>query len=193
MPGQKKKWRNLRDPPAQTIQGIILYHDDPVLDARIRQVRMLREDYGYDVGEIAAAIEVGQGQVYAYLQQIQEARTLYIAAFPEEFEGGTEGLKQAIAERRAFDELLRRELSALQNAKNPSDRVGMLKVIMRNMRELEELRGLLIQKVEHAGEVAVKDSLAAALETVPDHVREEYIHALESVIAAAPDPGPYSG
>lgn len=190
MPGQKKKWRNLRAPPEQTIRGVILYHDDPVLDARIRQVRMLRDDYGYDVAEIAAALEVGQAQVYAYLQQIQLANQDYIAAFPDEFEGGAEGLKQAIAERRAFDELLRRELSALRDARNPSDRVGMLKVIMRNMRELEELRGLLIQKVEHAGEVAVKDSLAAALETVPDHVREEYIHALESVIAAVPDPGP---
>jgi hypothetical protein len=179
--------RSLRKPPPQTIRGVIIYHDDPVLDQRIRRVRMLREEYGYDIAEICQGVEVGRAQVFAYLRQIQEARLMYIAAFPDEFTAGADALVEAISQRRALDEVLRKQLGALEAADNtsPSNKIGILKLVMRNMRELEELRGLLVSRVEHGGEIAVKDSVKAILDQVPEQVRDDYLDALQAVLHAA--------
>lgn len=179
------KRRNLKEPPPQTIRGVIIYHEDPAIDDRIRQVAQLREEYGFDIASIAAAIEIGRSQCCAYLRQIQEARALYMAAFPDEFEAGPATLQRRIQERYRLDTTLRNQLAALDKDVNPSNRIGILKLVMRNMREFEELLGLHISRIEHAGEIAVKDSIKAVLDQVPEPIREEYLDALNAVLAAA--------
>lgn len=176
--------RNLKPPPAQTIRGVIIYHEDPRIDDRIRQVAQLREEYGFDIASIAQAIEIGRSQCCAYLRQIQEARALYMAAFPDEFEAGPAALQRRIEERHRLDRMLRNELGALDQD-HASNRVGVFKLLMRNLREFEELLGLHISRIEHGGEIAVKDSIKAVLDQVPEPIREGYLDALAAVIAAA--------
>lgn len=175
---------HLNPPPEQTVHGVILYHTDPQIDNRIRQVRTLREA-GYDVDVIAQTIERSQWSTYAYLRQIRLARLAYIKAFPEDFDSGVEALRGTLLERKDLDAMLRRELTKLQDDRNPSNRVGVYKLIMRNMRETEELAGLLIQRFEHGGEVTVKEELKHLLDQAPTPVREAYLDALSAVIAAA--------
>lgn len=184
--------RNLRPPPPQTVRGVIIYHEDSQIDDRIRQVRMLREEYCYDIGEICQGVEIGRSQVFAYLKQINEARLMYIKAFPDEFSAGLDALIEALRRRQVLDEMLRKEFGNLEVAQNanPSNKIGILKLIMRNMRELEELRGLLFTRVEHGGEVAVKDSIKAILDQVPEQVRNGYLDALQAVLHAAGSPLP---
>lgn len=174
----------LKPPPPQTLHGVILYHPDPDMDDRIRQVRTLRER-GYDVDTICQVADRGRASVFTYLRQIKLARDAYIQAFPEDFDGEVAALQQAILRRSELDALLRRELTKLQDDANPSNRVGMFKLVMRNMRESEELSGLLVQRIEHGGEVAVKDQIKGLLDGSPAPVREAYLDALSAVIAAA--------
>lgn len=174
----------LKPPPPQTVPGVILYHSRPRLDEIIRTVCIYRES-GFDVDTISKAIEKSQSSVFNYLRQIRLARSEYIATYPEEFGTGLENLPVAIAERKALDDMLRRELNRLKDDSNPSNRVGMLKLVMRNMRETEELRGLLVERIEHAGEITVKDNIKGLLDEVPSPVREGYLDALSAVIAAA--------
>lgn len=178
--------RELKPPPPQTVRGVLIYHEDPQIDNRIRNVRMLREEYGYDISEICQAVEKGRAQVFVYLRQVETARLMYIEAFPDEFAGGTEAFVDAISQRREFDDLLRKELGSLESADNanPSNKVGILKLIMRNMRELEEMQGLLISRIEHGGEIAVKDSIKTLLDRAPEKVRDDYLNALEAVLHA---------
>ena len=180
----KRKHSHLNPPPPQTVPGVIIYHSDPDVDGRIREVRILREA-GTDVDTIAQAVGRSKGHVLHYLRQIRLARVAYIAAFPEDFDSGVESLQQALLERKDFDDMLRRELVKLQSDPNPSNRVGVYKLIMRNMRESEELAGLLIQRIEHGGEVAVKEEIKGLLDQVPAPVREAYLDAISAVIAAA--------
>lgn len=178
--------RSLKPPPPQTSRGVIIYHEDPGIDTRIREVAQLREEYGYDISTIARSIEIGRSQCCAYLRQIQLARQLYMAAFPEDFEAGLIALQRRIEERYRLDTMLRNELGEMRvQPANRSNRVGVFKLLMRNMRELEELLGLLVSKVEHAGEIGVRDSMAMVLDQVPSHIREEYLDALNAVLAAA--------
>ena len=44
----------LKLPPAQTIRGVIIYHEDAALDDRTRQIKLLR-DRGFDIDTIAKA------------------------------------------------------------------------------------------------------------------------------------------
>lgn len=180
---------HLNPPPPQTVHGVIIYHPDPVIDNRIRQVWALREA-GYDVDVISEIVERSVWHTYAYLRQIRIARLAYIEAFPEDFDSGLEGLHCALLNRRDFDSMLRRELTKMVDDKNPSNRVGVYKLIMRNMREGEELGGLLIQRIEHGGEVAVKQQVRELLDRAPAPVREAYLDALSAVIAAAEETGP---
>lgn len=172
--------RQLKPPPPQSVPGVVLYHPDTKLDHRIRQVASLVEA-GYDLDTICQSVERRPTQVKAYMRQIRRARLAYMEAYPEEFASGVEGLRAAILERRDFDALLRRELYS-QTTKNPSNRVGLLKIIMRNMRELEELVGLLVQRFEHSGSVGIKDELQNMLDSAPEPEREAYLDALTALI-----------
>lgn len=171
-------------PPPQTVPGVVLYHPDPQMDARIREVASLREG-GYELDTICKVIKRGSTQIKAYFRQIHKARLAYMAAFPEEFSTGMEGLRTAILGRCDFDALLRREYHSKDQGGNPSNRVGLLKIIMRNMRELEELRGLLVHRFEHSGSVGVKNEMQALLDEAPDAVREDYLDALTALVDAA--------
>jgi hypothetical protein len=181
---ETKPRHRLKAPPPQTVPGVVLYHEDQTLDDRIRQVAMLIEG-GYELDTICQTIERRPTQVKAYMRQIRLARQAYIQAYPEEFQSGLEGLHAAIMGRHDFDGLLRREYHSADHKSNPSNRVGLLKLIMRNMRELEELSGLLVQRFEHSGSVGVKNEMQALLDQAPEEVREEYLDALTTLVAAA--------
>jgi len=174
----------LKDPPQQTVPGVVLYHEKPEMDERIRQVATLIEG-GYDLNTICQMVERGPTQVKTYFRQIRTARLMYIQAFPEEFDSGLAGLHMAIQERRDLDRLLRREYYHSTQDSNPSNRVGMLKLIMRNMRELEELTGLSVQRIEHRGEIGVKDDMRTLLDLAPPDLREGYLDALAALVHAA--------
>ena len=174
----------LKDPPEQTVPGVVLYHEDPQMDERIRQVATLAEG-GYDLNTICETVKRGPTQVKTYFRQIRTARLMYIAAFPEEFDSGLAGLHMAIQDRRDFARLLRREYYHSTEGNNPSNRVGMLKLIMRNMREVEELTGLTVQRIEHSGEIGVKDDMRTLLDLAPPELREEYLDALAALVHAA--------
>ncbi len=185
---------NLKAPPPQEVHGVILYHSDPAIDDRIREVRSLREEYGFDVSYIAQAVRVSRAQAFAYLKQIRLARKAYMAAFPEDFISGMEAMVTAIEQRREMDTMLRRELGKSSGDNNPSNRVGLYKLIMRNMRELEELCGLLVNRIEHGGEIAIND-MKTALDQAPAPLREAYLDALAAVVhatAPAANQGPGS-
>lgn len=184
MPEKKPRHKYILPPPPQTVPGVILYHPDPQLDARIREVATLREG-GYDLDTICQVVKRGPTQIKAYFRQIHKARLAYMETFPEEFATGMEGLRTAILERHDFDALLRREYHRQEPGTNPSNRVGMLKIIMRNMRELEELSGLLVQRFEHSGQVGVKNEMQGLLDDAPEHVREEYLDALTALVDTA--------
>lgn len=154
------------------------------MDARIRQVVTLRQG-GYDLDTICAGVDRGPTQVKAYFRQIRMARRAYIEAFPEEFASDMEGLHSAILGRRDFDRLLRREFHSKDQESNPSNRVGILKLVMRNMREIEELTGLLVQRIQHSGSVSMKSEMQALLDQAPEYVREEYLDALTTLVNAA--------
>ena len=184
----------LKPPPPQNVPGIILYHKNPLVDSRIRQVATLLLEGGYDLDTICSVVGRRPTQVKAYLRQIKMARQAYMEMHPEEFSADLQGLKAAILRRRDFDAFLRREYN--QQAQNPSNRVGLLKLIMRNMRELEELTGVLILRVEHSGSVSVKSEMQSLLDRAPEPEREAYLDALanliavtESQAAGAPDSG----
>jgi hypothetical protein len=180
-----KKTHGLKSPPPQDIQGMIIYHETPELDDRIREIKRLR-DCGYDLNTIQREIDVSRRSLFYYLQQIALARQAYIAAFPGEFGSDVEALKLAIFERKNLDRMLRRELAHSAKDPNPSNRVAMYKLILQNLREMEGLAGLRVRRIEHQGEIAVGDvPLAAVLDKVPAKVREEYLTALEAVLAAA--------
>jgi len=174
----------LKPPPPQDAQGVIIYHENPKLDDRIREVKRLR-DHGHDLSTIQEEIGVSRRSLFYYLQQIALGRQAYIAAFPEEFGGDVEAFKLAIFERKSLDRMLRRELAGLGKNPKPSNRVAIFKLILQNLRELEDLAGLRVRRIEHAGEIAVKETLVAVLDKVPAEIREEYLTALEAVIAAA--------
>jgi hypothetical protein len=180
---RRDKIQSLAEPPPQTIRGVILYHRNGTVDAKIRRVRELREDWGFPVETIQQAVSISRGQLYHYLRQIEKARLAYMRAFPDEFSAGVEGLHSAIYKRETLETSLRKELAALKEDVNPSNRVGLYKLLMRNMRELEELRGLLIEHVEHGGEIEVKDHVLGLLESVPEDVRNRYLDAVEQVVA----------
>lgn len=175
---------HINPPPPQSVPGVVLYHEDPAIDERIRQVRRLHEG-GVDVDTIAKAVGRSKGHTYAYLRQIRMARLAYIEAFPEEFACDTQALHSAILERHDLDALLRQEITKLQGDPNPSNRVGVFKLVMRNLRETEELAGLLIQRIEHGGEIQVKDQIKTLLDSASEQVREDYLDALSAVIASA--------
>jgi len=174
----------LKPPPPQNVQGVIIYHETPEIDGRIREVKRLR-DCGYDLSTIQREIDVGRRSLFYYLQQIALARQAYIAAFPGEFGSDVEALKMAIFERKSLDRMLRRELAGLGKDPHPSNKVAIFKLILQNLRELEDLAGLRVRRIEHQGEIAVKETLVAVLDKVPAEVREEYLAALEAVLAAA--------
>jgi len=174
----------LKPPPAQHIKGVIIYHENPELDNRIRKLKRLR-DHGHDLDAIQAEIGVSRRSLFYYLQQITLATQAYIAAFPGEFGSDIEALKMAIFERRQLNQTLRRELAGLGKNPRPSNKVAIFKLILKNLRELEDLAGLRVKRIEHAGEIAVKDTLAAVLDKVPADVRQEYIAVLEAVLVAA--------
>lgn len=176
----------LKPPPPQTVPGVVLYHPKKGLDEVIRLVCQYRES-GYDVDTIAKAVSKSQSSIFNYLRQIRLARADYIATYPEEFGTGLEHLPAAVAERKMLDELLRRELSKLDTDTNPSNKVGMLKLVMRNMRETEELRGFLVERIEHAGAITVKDDLKQLLDESPKPLREAYLDVLVAIVAAAED------
>lgn len=178
----------LKAPPEQTVPGVVLYHEDPQLDERIRQVATLAEG-GYDLNTICETVDRRPTQVKTYFKQIRIARQMYIAAFPEEFDSGLTGLHMAIQERRDLDRLLRREYYNATQDTNPSNRVGMLKLIMRNMRELEELTGLHVQLIKHSGEIGVKDEMRTLLDLAPPELREGYLDALAALVHAAEQSG----
>jgi len=174
----------LKPPPPQDTQGVIIYHESLKIDSRIREVKRLRE-MGYDLNAIQQEVGVGRRSVFYYLQQIALARQAYIAAFPGEFGSDVDALKMAIFERKSLDRMLRRELAGLGKDPQPSNTVAIFKLILRNLRELEDLTGLRVKRIEHQGEIAVKEALVAVLDKVPADVREEYLAALEAVLAAA--------
>lgn len=178
----------LKEPPEQTVPGIVLYHEDPAMDERIRQVATLAEG-GYDLDTICQTVGRRATQVKTYFRQIRIARTMYIAAFPEEFDSGLDGLRMAIQERRDLDRLLRREYYHATQDANPSNRVGMLKLIMRNQRETEELIGLHIQRIQHSGDIGVKDEMHALLDLATPELREGYLDALAALVHAAEQAG----
>jgi hypothetical protein len=180
----KRKIQSLTEPPPQTIRGVILYHRNGTVDSKIRRVRELREDWGFPVEVIAQTLEISRAQLYYYLRQIEKARLAYMRAWPDEFTAGVEGLQSAIYKRETLEASLRKELASLRDDVNPSNRVGLYKLLMRNMRELEELRGLLVEHVEHGGEIEVKDHVLGLLESVPEDVRNRYLDAIEQVVAA---------
>jgi AcrR family transcriptional regulator len=174
----------LKSPPAQNTRGVIIYHENPELDDRIREVKRLR-GRGYDLDAIQAEIGVSRRSLFYYFAQVALATQAYMTAFPSEFGSDVEALKLAILERRQLDRTLRRELAGLGKDPKPFNKVAIYKLVLQNLRELEDLAGLRVRRIEHAGEIAVKDSLAAVLEKVPADIRQEYIAALEAVIAAA--------
>lgn len=174
----------LKPPPPQSTQGVIIYHENPEIDSRIREVKRLR-DHGHDLDAIQEEISMSRRALFYYFAQIALATQAYMVAFPHEFGSDVEALKLAIFERRQLDRTLRRELAGLGKDPKPSNKVAIFKLILQNLRELEDLAGLRVKRIEHAGEIAVKDSLAAVLEEVPADVRQEYIAALEAVLAAA--------
>jgi len=190
MAGNSKHTNNswLKKPPDQTVPGVILYHEDPGMDERIRQVATLAEG-GYDLSTICQTVKRRPTQVKTYFRQIRLARQMYIVAFPEEFDSGLEGLQSAIQERRDLDRMLRREYYNATQDKNPSNRVGMLKLIMRNTRETEELIGLHVQRIEHSGSVGVKDEMRTLLDLAPPELREGYLDALAALVHAAEQSG----
>jgi hypothetical protein len=174
----------LKAPPPQDTQGVIIYHENPELDNRIREVKRLR-NRGHDLSTIQEEIGVSRRSLFYYLQQIALATQAYIAAFPGEFGSDVEALKMAIFERRQLNRTLRRELAGLGKDPKPSNKVAIFKLILKNLRELEDLAGLRVKKIEHQGEIAVKETLVAVLDKVPAEVRVEYLAALEAVLAAA--------
>lgn len=174
----------LKDPPEQTVPGVVLYHPDADMDARIRQVATLVEG-GYDLDTIAQTVKRSTTQVKTYFRQIRIARMMYIHAFPEEFDSGLDGLRMAIQDRRDMDRLLRREFYHADQDKNPSNKVGMLKLILENQRQIEELTGLSVQRIEHSGTVGVKDDMRILLDQAPAMLRERYLDALSALVHAA--------
>lgn len=185
----------LKDPPEQTVPGVVLYHPDADMDARIRQVAILVEG-GYDLDTICQTVERSPTQVKTYFRQIRIARLMYIQAFPEEFDSGLDGLHIAIQDRRDLDRLLRREYYHATQDSNPSNKVGMLKLIMENQRQIEELTGLTVQRIEHSGTVGVKDEMRTLLDQAPPTLRERYLDALSALVHAAeqwPAPEPDTG
>jgi len=174
----------LREPPEQTVPGVILYHPDTEMDARIRQVAILAEG-GYDLDTICKTVGRSTSQVKTYFRQIRIAKMAYIHAYPEEFDSGLEGLRLAIQDRRALDSLLRREFYHAAHDTNPSNKVGVLKLIMENMRQIEELTGLTVQRIQHSGTVSVRDEMHNLLDQAPLELREGYLDALSALVHAA--------
>jgi len=173
----------LKDPPEQTVPGVVLYHPDADMDARIRQVAILAEG-GYDLDTICQTVERSSTQVKTYFKQIRIAKMMYIHAFPEEFDSGLDGLRLAIQERRDMDRLLRREYYHAGQDSNPSNKVGILKLILDNQRQIEELTGLSIQRIQHSGTVGVKDDMRTLLDQAPASLRERYLDALSALVHA---------
>lgn len=174
----------LKEPPEQTVPGVVLYHPDPRMDARIRQVAILLEG-GYDLDTICQTVKRGRTQVKTYFRQIRIARLMYIHAFPEEFDSGLDSLRLAIQDRRDFDRFLRREFFHADRSNNASNKVGILKLIMANMQGLEELTGLTVQRIQHSGTVGVKDEMRTLLDQAPASLRERYLDALSALVHAA--------
>lgn len=175
--------RQLKLPPPQTVPGVVLYHENPALDNRCRDVRRLYEA-GHDMDVICDAVERSRRSVMLYFRQIRKAQMAYIEAFPEEFDSGMQGLRRAIQERRQLSDMLRRELASIGDT-NASNKVGVYKLIMRNKRETEELTGLLISRIEHGGAIEVKDSIRSALDAAPPELREKFLDALTAIVSTA--------
>jgi len=180
----------LKDPPEQTVPGVVLYHPDPKMDARIREVATLVEG-GYDLDTICETVKRSRTQVKTYFKQIRLARMMYIHAFPEEFDSGLDSLRLAIQNRRDLDRLLRREYYHTTEG-NPSNRVGILKLIITNLGGIEDLIGLTIQRVQHSGTVEIKDEMRTLLDQVPAELRERYLDALSALVHAAEQRRPAS-
>jgi hypothetical protein len=169
----------LKPPPTQNVPGVILYHESPHLDAQIRKVRRLR-DHGCDVQAIQEEIGKSRRSVFDYLHQIDLATKAYIVTFPEEFGAGIEGLILAVFKRRDLDRMLRRELTGL--AEDSGYRFSIYRLILQNLRALEDLTGLRAVRILHQGVVTVKSDFQQALETVPKPLQDQYLDALASLI-----------
>lgn len=177
----------LNPPPVQTVQGVIIYHAKPQLDARIRAVKHLRDE-GHDVNGIQITMGISRRSVFSYFKQIDLARIAYIQAFPAEFGADVEALKEAIMNRRDLDRQLRQELALLKNA-DASCRVAIYKLLIQNLRCLEDLRGFRVARVMHGGEITVKDNIQSLLDSAPDAVRDQYLDALTHLIHTAEEQG----
>jgi hypothetical protein len=171
----------LKPPPPQDVAGVILYHERTQIDDRIREVKRLH-DCGHDVSAIQQEIGVSRRQTFNYLRQIDLATKAYVIAFPHEFSRDVEALKKAIFRRRDLDRMLRRELATDPNL---SKDIAIYKLVLQNLRELEELLGLRVKRIEHQGELTVKDSIQALLDKAPAVVRDQYLDALDSLLATA--------
>jgi len=149
---ERSNSNRLAAPPDQ-VSGVLVFHRDPDLDAKIRQVfRLIYED-GHTVDTVAKAIGKSKYQVYTYLRQIRETIHLYMQTFPDEFERSDAAISLAVQRRQALDRMMRAELRAMgEPGQAMRSKVGLYRVLVENLKGVEELTGLHLQRVIHSDE-----------------------------------------
>jgi len=145
--------RSLAEPPEQ-VSGILIFHHRPEIDEKIRQVFRLVYEEGYtDLNVIAQVVGVSIRHVRTYLRQIRETIDLYIRTFPDEFERSDAAIANAIHRRMVLDQKLRAELRAMGGpGQSMRNKVGLYRIISENLREIENLQGLHVERHAHTDE-----------------------------------------
>jgi hypothetical protein len=143
---------NALTPPPDQIAGVLIFHPNPEIDQKIRQVYTLVYEQGYiDLELVGEAVGIRLRQVYNYLEQIHQTILLYAQTYPEQFERTPEAIARAIHRRQDLDRLLHEELRAQpEPGQGLRNKVGLFRVILDNVDGLERLSGLHVQHVAHS-------------------------------------------